>query len=182
MALVRPVAFQIVGFQNSGKTTFMTKLIHALSVEKHRVATIKHHGHGEPDVLETKDSKKHIAAGASASLVEGEGSILLQADDKNFTLKEQMTLLSFFKPDVILIEGHKRAEFEKAVIIRDDADLFLLEELANIKLILCRDSQLSLRLAEKQNISVFSMEDDSGLHWLLNYLKMGIRNKIQEKE
>jgi molybdopterin-guanine dinucleotide biosynthesis adapter protein len=176
MALVRPVAFQIVGFQNSGKTTFMTKLIHALSVEKHRVATIKHHGHGgKPDVLETKDSKKHIAAGASASLVEGEGSILLQADDTNFTLKEQMTLLSFFKPDVILIEGHKRAEFEKAVIIRDDADLFLLEELENIKLILCRDSQLSLRLAEKQNIPVFSMEDDSGLYWLLNYLKMCIQ-------
>lgn len=61
----------------------------------------------------------------------------------------------FFNPDVILIEGHKKAEFEKAVILRDDADLPIIEELVNLKLILCRDLQLSYMLSEKQNIPVF---------------------------
>ncbi|EIJ81877.1 molybdopterin-guanine dinucleotide biosynthesis protein B [Bacillus methanolicus PB1] len=173
--MVSPVVFQIAGFQNSGKTTFMTKLIKELSIEKHRVATIKHHGHGgKPDVIKNKDSSKHAAAGAEATLVEGEGSILLHAENTTLTLKDQIALLSFFNPDVILIEGHKKAEFEKAVIIRDDADLPLIKGLENIKLILCRDSQLALMLAEKQNIPVFSMGNDSGLHWLLHYLKSRI--------
>lgn len=37
---------QIVGYQNSGKTTLMEKLIQALTYEGMKVATIKHHGHG----------------------------------------------------------------------------------------------------------------------------------------
>ncbi|MDE3838195.1 molybdopterin-guanine dinucleotide biosynthesis protein B [Bacillus methanolicus] len=173
--MVSSVVFQIAGFQNSGKTTFMAKLIKALSIEKQRVATIKHHGHGgKPDVIENKDSSKHAAAGAVATLVEGEGNILLHAENTTLTLKDQINLLSFLNPDVILIEGHKKAEFEKAVIIRDDADLPLIKELANIKLILCRDSQLALKLAEKKNIPVFYIDDDSGLYWLLNYLKSRI--------
>ncbi|EIJ82498.1 molybdopterin-guanine dinucleotide biosynthesis protein B [Bacillus methanolicus MGA3] len=181
--MVSPVVFQIAGYQNSGKTTFMIKLIKALSIEKQRVATIKHHGHGgKPAVLANKDSSMHAAAGAEATLVEGEGSILLQADNMCLNLQEQIALLSFFNPDVILIEGHKKAEFEKAVILRDDADLPIIEELVNLKLILCRDLQLSYMLSEKQNIPVFSLQDDSGLNWLLNYLKSRIIENRKSSE
>lgn len=37
---------QIVGYQNSGKTTLVEKMVHALTEREMKVATIKHHGHG----------------------------------------------------------------------------------------------------------------------------------------
>ena len=46
MALVTPFIFQIVGYQNSGKTTFLNKLISHLTAVGINTATIKHHGHG----------------------------------------------------------------------------------------------------------------------------------------
>ncbi len=37
---------QIVGYQNSGKTTLVEKVVYALAEQNMKVATIKHHGHG----------------------------------------------------------------------------------------------------------------------------------------
>lgn len=55
MAVVTPIIVQVVGFQNSGKTTFVKKLLQELSKQNIYVATIKHHGHGgKPDVVEKK--------------------------------------------------------------------------------------------------------------------------------
>lgn len=39
--------YQIVGFQNSGKTTLMESIINYWSKHDLKVGTIKHHGHGE---------------------------------------------------------------------------------------------------------------------------------------
>ena len=41
-----PSILQIVGYQNSGKTTLVEKIVHALAESEMKVATIKHHGHG----------------------------------------------------------------------------------------------------------------------------------------
>jgi molybdopterin-guanine dinucleotide biosynthesis protein B len=43
---------QVVGYQNSGKTTLITKLIKMLKEMSYRVGTLKHHGHD--GVLYTK--------------------------------------------------------------------------------------------------------------------------------
>ncbi len=52
---------QIVGFQNSGKTTLTEKLIFRASIAGLKAASIKHHGHGgTPDTeLSSKDSIRH---------------------------------------------------------------------------------------------------------------------------
>ena len=56
--------FQIVGYQNSGKTTLMEKVISGAAEKGVRVAYIKHHGHGgAPDA---KDSTRHQQAGQSS--------------------------------------------------------------------------------------------------------------------
>ena len=97
MALVKPVIYQVVGYQNSGKTTFLLKLIQVLKGYDLKVATIKHHGHGGyPDVSQQKDSSKHLDAGAAVALVEGEGRIVLQAEDSNWNLDEQIKLMELF--------------------------------------------------------------------------------------
>lgn len=63
---------QIVGYQNSGKTTLMEQLIKRATTEGLRVGTIKHHGHGGVPMIEaSKDSSRHELAGASVTAVEG---------------------------------------------------------------------------------------------------------------
>ncbi|MPU17873.1 molybdopterin-guanine dinucleotide biosynthesis protein MobB, partial [Acinetobacter baumannii] len=39
-----PSILQIVGYQNSGKTTLVEKVVYALAEQNMKVATIKHHG------------------------------------------------------------------------------------------------------------------------------------------
>lgn len=58
-----PSILQIVGYQNSGKTTLVEKVVHALAERKMKVATIKHHGHGGfPEVAQkiAKDTVKLV--------------------------------------------------------------------------------------------------------------------------
>lgn len=171
MALVKPVIFQVAGYQDSGKTTLSLKLIEHLSASGLKIATIKHHGHGgKPEVDGTKDSGRHIAAGAAVSLVEGEGRILIQAEQKQWSLLEEIEMLSFYKPDVILIEGYKNEKYPKAVILRDNGDLELLDKLPDIKVIFYRDEILARHLMD-QDIPAFHTSDVSGFTWLTNYFR-----------
>lgn len=133
MAMVRPFVFQVVGYQDSGKTTLSEALIRRLKEAGMAVVSIKHHGHGgKPDIPAGKDSSKHIRAGASASLVEGGGRLVLHSENESWPLEEQIKILSAFNPDVILIEGHKNATYPKIVLIRSVDDERGLLNLENI--------------------------------------------------
>lgn len=168
MAVVRPFVFQIVGYQNSGKTTFMKKLISELEKEQISVVTIKHHGHGgKPIIAEEKDSSQHIGAGALASLVEGDGRLILHAEKPEWKIEEQIQLLSLLKPDIILIEGHKYAGFPKAVIVRRMEDIELLSMLENIEVIYYWESSL----LKSVDISSFHIDDPAGYRYAVNILK-----------
>ena len=168
MALVKPLLFQVAGYQNSGKTTLSLKLIQQLTAAGLKVATIKHHGHGgRPDVVESKDSDKHVKAGAAVSLVEGDGRLVIQAESGHWSLSEEIEMLSFFKPDVILIEGYKFEPFPKAVILRDESDLELLEKLENVQVVLCSDPELVNRL---KDTAVPVLDRDDGVGWILTHI------------
>lgn len=170
MALVKPVVFQVVGYQNSGKTTLSLKLIQHLAAVGIKVATIKHHGHGgKPDVKESKDSGRHIAAGAAVSVVEGEGRLLIQAEQEHWSLQDEIEMLNFFKPDVILIEGHKNEKYPKAVILRNEGDLELIVKLPNIRVVFYMDKGLAKQLNDL-SIPAFELNDESGLAWLTDYI------------
>src|SRR3954447_24305966 len=172
MALVTPFIFQIVGYQNSGKTTFLNKLISKLTVVGINTATIKHHGHGgKPTVVDNKDSSSHITAGASASLVEGGGRLLLQVEDVEWTLVQKIKLISHMNLDVILIEGYKFEKFPKAVLIRHKEDVQLLEELEKIELVLYESA------APDTEIVTYQRDDPNVLNWLVNYILKHINKK-----
>ncbi|MCA1029528.1 molybdopterin-guanine dinucleotide biosynthesis protein B [Bacillus timonensis] len=130
----RPPILQVVGYQNSGKTTLMVSLIEVLSREGLKVGTIKHHGHGGKPQLpdRKKDSEKHQQAGAMVSAVEGDGLLHLQASLEQLDVEKMIDFYQFFEPDVILVEGYKKAPFPKALLIRSMEDVHLLEELDNI--------------------------------------------------
>lgn len=163
--------FQIVGFQNSGKTTLMTKVITKLHEDGLTVATIKHHGHGgKPSFNGNKDSAQHVQAGAKATIVEGGGTLLLHGEKDSWSLGDQIRLLLTIQPDVILVEGHKKVPFPKGVIIRKRDDLKLIDELKQIKVIFYWDIQLLTEIAIS-GIKTFHIDDLNGVQWIIDYLK-----------
>lgn len=172
MAMVDATIFQIVGYQNSGKTTFIKRLISQLQQSNLSIVTLKHHGHGgKPDFQEEKDSHQHLKAGAVASLVEGAGHLLVHAEKSSWSLEEKLQLLSYFRPDLILIEGHKKERYPKAVLIRNRADVELLQKLDNIRVIFYWDEKLLEASKNVADIKRFSIEDPVGYEWVANYLQ-----------
>ncbi|MGE6344371.1 molybdopterin-guanine dinucleotide biosynthesis protein B [Bacillus mycoides] len=123
---------QIVGYQNSGKTTLVEKMVHALAEREMKVATIKHHGHGGFPEVAQKDSERHRKAGAVVSSVEGAGLLSLSSLRDEWSLQEIIRLYEFFEVDTILIEGYKTEEYPKIVLLRSTEDAELLHKVENI--------------------------------------------------
>jgi len=172
MALVTPVIFQVVGYQNSGKTTITSKLINLLTENGVKTVTIKHHGHGgRPDYLPLKDTEKHIKAGAIASIVEGNGSLLLQAENHYYSLEDQIELMKFFQPDVILIEGYKLEAFPKLLLLRDENDFSLLKSVSNIAAIVYWKDKMEKVIKLKTNIPCFHIDDKRAITWTFKLLQ-----------
>ena len=177
MALVKPIIYQVVGYQNSGKTTFLLKLIQVLKNDGFKTVTIKHHGHGgRPDVPLQKDSSKHLEAGAAAALVEGEGRLVLQADESSWSLDEQIRLMNFFQPDMILIEGHKHEAYPKILLLRDENDLSLLTKVDNIKAVIVWSKTLLEMVRERLNVQTFHITEEKTVKAVSNFLKTQVRS------
>lgn len=130
--------FQITGYQDSGKTTVMEKLITACKNHGFTVGTIKHHGHGGfPDRISVhKDSEKHRLAGATVTAVEGSGVLQVEVCKASWELEEIIQLYHNFGLDIILVEGYKYHFYPKAVLLRDEKDADLLAELNHIEAII----------------------------------------------
>ncbi|MCP1125612.1 molybdopterin-guanine dinucleotide biosynthesis protein B [Bacillus sp. 3103sda1] len=123
---------QVVGYQNSGKTTLAEKLIRALTNEGVRVGTIKHHGHGGyPELPLQKDSERHREAGAIVSAVEGDGLLSLSATS-HWSLEKIIRLYTCFEAEVVIVEGYKKEQYPKVVLLRSDEDASLLESVENV--------------------------------------------------
>lgn len=181
MALVEPFIIQVVGYQNSGKTTFITNLIQKLTMNELKTVTIKHHGHGgKPEAPEHKDTSKHILAGAAVSIIEGEGRLLLQTDNQKVTLEEQITLLGYFQPDVIIIEGHKRANYPKVLLLKGLSDVPLIETVNNVKLVLYWQEELKGELEGNINLPMFSINETKVIDSLVQEIKNYV-HKVDDK-
>lgn len=171
MAVVNPVIIQITGFQNSGKTSFVKRLLCDLGNEDISAVTVKHHGHGgKPSLPEGKDSAQHIAAGAIASLVEGDGRLIIQAEKKEWSLEEKLRLLLPFQSDVILIEGHKYEDYPKVVLVRQRQEIAELLNLKNIIAVYFWESA-SIDEVKLAGIPAFHIDSHEGYQWLVQYLR-----------
>lgn len=167
----RPVIFQVAGYQNSGKTTLVKRITEQLASRNFSIVTIKHHGHGgKPEMVESKDSTEHISAGAIASLVEGDGRIILQGEKESWTIEEQIDIVSQLHPDLILIEGHKYEGFPKAVIVRSAKDQELIEKLNNIRVVLYWDEDITGIKNSSNSLPFFNIHDHEGYEWICTYL------------
>ncbi|HJT20972.1 MAG TPA: molybdopterin-guanine dinucleotide biosynthesis protein B [Nitrospira sp.] len=109
-----------VGKSNSGKTTFIERVIPELVRAGYKIATVKHAGHGFDLDTEGKDSWRHKQAGASSVVVLSKGSMAMFADVSD-EMKVVDVRARFLDDsyDLIIAEGWKHEGYPKIVIVRD---------------------------------------------------------------
>lgn len=114
-----PPIISIVGKSNSGKTTFLEKLIPELKSMGYKIGVVKHSHHQIEIDKEGKDSWRHQKAGAdSVAIVSPERFAVVKQTDVELSLDELRTFFS--DVDIIITEGYKNAEKPKIEIYRKE--------------------------------------------------------------
>lgn len=109
----------IVGKGDSGKTTFLEKLIRELTGRGVRVATVKHHVHDYEIDVPGKDSWRHGRAGAVTTMVSSpEKFSLISQVERELTLAEIARVASDSGCDLLLTEGYKREGVNRIEVSR----------------------------------------------------------------
>jgi molybdopterin-guanine dinucleotide biosynthesis protein B len=133
----------------------MEKLIKNSADQGLIVASIKHHGHqaAQKNEIGVKDSQRHQHAGA----LEGGGSLQIHSKNQSWSLDKLLKLYKHFSPDRIFVEGFKKEQYPKVVLLRDKKDIALLQEVENI---MCAITWKHLSVTE-EGFPVFPLEDAS---------------------
>lgn len=110
-----------VGYSNSGKTTFLVKVIKELKKRGYRIGVIKHDGHDfEIDHVGT-DTWQHGQAGADVVCIASSQKIaVVQRLAKPLTLDEIIPLIN--NVDLILTEGFKGEQKPQIEVYRQGAE------------------------------------------------------------
>ena len=111
-----PVVVTLAAYSDTGKTTYLEKLIPRLKTAGLRVAVIKHDGHDfEPDVPGT-DSYRHRQAGACGTAVFSDHRFMVIKDQPKASEEktdEKILIQMFPDVDIILLEGFKHSSWPK---------------------------------------------------------------------
>jgi molybdopterin-guanine dinucleotide biosynthesis protein B len=147
----------IVGKSDSGKTTFIEKLLPELTRRRYRVATVKHDVHGFEVDREGKDSWRHKQAGAHTVVISSPKKAALIRDvEKDLTLEEIREKL-IQDVDLIISEGYKKDVQPKIEIFRKEKH----------KELLCtREDNLIAIVSDKKfrvGVSCFFLDDIKGV-------------------
>lgn len=147
----------IVGKSDSGKTTFIERLLPELVKRGYRVATVKHDVHGFEVDQEGKDSWRHKQAGAHTTVIASPQKVALIRDvDRDLTLAEIREML-IQDVDLILSEGYKKDHQPKIEIFRKEKHRELL----------CTKEDNLVAIVSNQAFDVgvpcFSLDDPKGV-------------------
>ncbi|MCL5781015.1 MAG: molybdopterin-guanine dinucleotide biosynthesis protein B [Firmicutes bacterium] len=114
-----PPSISLVGCSNSGKTTFLEKLIKEVKARGYRIGTVKHHrGAFELDI-EGKDTWRHAQAGAdTVALATPTGFGLVKKLEQELSLAEIINYMSGV--DIVIIEGFKKGPQPKIELVRSE--------------------------------------------------------------
>ncbi len=130
----------IVGWKNSGKTYFASKIINKLKIKNYRVASIKH-AHHEFDIdHKNTDSYIHRNAGSSQIIVSSSKrwvKIVELNNSRELKLDDLIDQLS--ETDVVIVEGFKNDNHPKIEIIKTGNNNYLFNNISNIKAIISEE-------------------------------------------
>lgn len=148
----------VSGVKNSGKTTFLERLIPALGELGLRTAVIKHDGHAFLPDREGTDTCRLLAAGAMGTAVfDGEKYQAV----KYVPVTERELLALFPEADLILLEGFKHSAYPKIEVLRSAVSR---TPVCDPETLLALVTDTPVRLS---GVPVFSPEDAPGAARLL---------------
>jgi molybdopterin-guanine dinucleotide biosynthesis adapter protein len=161
---------QVVGYQNSGKTTYVEKVIKQATKLGLRVATVKHHGHGGTPYMNEngKDSDRHRLAGALATSVEGDGVLQLYSKQNEWKLVDILKIYQQLRLDLVIVEGYKKENYPKVVLLRSEEDLELVDQLTNIIALI---SWFPLTDEVKRKFVTFNLDNEESVLLILQAVR-----------
>ena len=106
----------IYGFQDSGKTNTVEKLVSALSRKGYKVASVKHSPHKKSVDCEGKDTWRHWKAGSDPVAFSSDVETAVIRHSKMSADAIAGMIEREFNPDVIIFEGFKEGVFPKVAI------------------------------------------------------------------
>ena len=106
----------ICGIKNSGKTTYIEKLLKEIKAHGKSAAVIKHDGHDFEGDRPGTDTYRYHQAGAAATAIFSKYRYMINADEE---IDLQQLISGFSDADVILVEGIKQSELPKIEIVRE---------------------------------------------------------------
>jgi molybdopterin-guanine dinucleotide biosynthesis adapter protein len=126
-----PLIISVVGYANSGKTTLLEKMIPLLKTRGYSVGVIKHTSNGFSLDQSGKDSQKFTQAGADGAAVIGDGQIgfLGTVDEADPLLLDRIEQAFFPDKDLVLVEGFKKSNKPKIVVLTPGQEETLLAEI-----------------------------------------------------
>ncbi len=126
---MKPSIVGIVGAHNSGKTTFITKVISILKEEGIKVCGIKHDPKGKSETdIKGKDSYRMYISGAEQVILVSPKKITsFVRNNRNEDIKEIIDKFVMKEIDIVILEGFKNYKgFDKFEVIRKDENRDLL--------------------------------------------------------
>ena len=108
----------IVGASNTGKTTFLEKLIPELRGRGYRVGVVKHDAHSFEMDQEGKDTWRLRKAGGHTIAISSPEKVAVIRQTSGEMGLEEIAGRFFWDEDILLTEGFKRSRFPKVEIFR----------------------------------------------------------------
>lgn len=112
--LCRNNIVSICGSKNSGKTTFIKKVVKTLRKKGYTVSVIKHDGHNFT-VPENTDTGKFFRAGANNVAIFSKNRYMLYKDS---SISSEEIITEINDTDIVIIEGLKNENYDKFEIVR----------------------------------------------------------------
>lgn len=110
-----------IGYGNSGKTTFLTKLVARMKALGYKVAVIKHDVHDFEIDRPGKDTWRHAEAGADIVCISSPVKVaLIKKVERELTLEEILHRIDGV--DIVFTEGFKQENKPKIEVYRKDSD------------------------------------------------------------
>ncbi|MCL6639617.1 MAG: molybdopterin-guanine dinucleotide biosynthesis protein B [Firmicutes bacterium] len=120
----------IVGYADSGKTTFVEKLIGELKRRGRRVGTVKHTSHPVELDGPGKDTWRHLRAGSDVVALAAPNGFRLMKEAPEPGLDEILAMMKGV--DLVLTEGYKREKWPKILVCRSGGLIPPVELLSNL--------------------------------------------------
>lgn len=155
----------VTGWSNSGKTTFITRVVEILVNKGVKVGVIKHHGHKTGGVdVEGKDSWKYSRAGANPVILSASDQYaVFVSTPQGEPSRDELVSKIADDVDVVIVEGF-RAEVDGAVEVYRKAAGHADPKLASDERIaLISDDEDLKKEVASEGKPVFGLEDFEGV-------------------